>query len=195
MTKEQYISQLNYNLRNMSEAERLEAVRYYGEYLDDAFENGGEVNLNKAMEELGDPKRLAGKILADSALKKLDNDNKDVKVKDKASSVWIVILAVLSSPIWSPFVFVAFVLLAALFVVVLSLVISAIAILISGIVVVAGGTAVTLTHIPTAVFIIGTGLICIGIGIFAVLLTVKLLSLFFKGVIWLIGKIFGKQRG
>ncbi|MGN0317506.1 MAG: DUF1700 domain-containing protein [Lachnospira sp.] len=195
MTKEQYINQLNYNLRKMNETERLEAVRYYCEYLDDAYENGGEANLCKVMDELGNPKKLAGQILADSAIRKLDNDNGSMKAKDKASNVWIIVLAILASPIWSPLVFVAFILVLVAFIVVISLVIAAVSIVIAGVSVVAGGAIVTFTHIPTAILMAGLGLVCLGIGIFAMILTIKLLTLLCKGVVCLVRKIFGKQRG
>lgn len=62
-TKEDYLAALERELRPMDPQERLEALEYYREYLEEA----GPERERQAIEGLGPPKELAAQLLAQSA--------------------------------------------------------------------------------------------------------------------------------
>ena len=61
MTKETYLQELRKGLKILPQYDRDEAVEFYEEYFDEA----GIENEAKVIEELGEPKILAKKILVD----------------------------------------------------------------------------------------------------------------------------------
>lgn len=62
MIKEEYLDILRKNLRNMSEADKDEVIRYYSEYFDEA------ASYHTAAENLGNPVELAKKVNAESTV-------------------------------------------------------------------------------------------------------------------------------
>lgn len=61
MNKETYLQELRKNLKLLSQTDRDEAIEFYEEYFDEA----GVENEAKVIEELGEPKTLAKRILVD----------------------------------------------------------------------------------------------------------------------------------
>lgn len=61
MNKETYLQELRKNLKLLSQTDRDEAIEFYEEYFDEA----GVENEEKVIEELGEPKTLAKRILVD----------------------------------------------------------------------------------------------------------------------------------
>ena len=61
MNRDEFMAQIARLLVDMPENERMEAIRYYNDYLDQA----GVENEEKAIEELGDPREIAANIKAD----------------------------------------------------------------------------------------------------------------------------------
>lgn len=61
MNKEEYLQELRKNLKILKQTDRDEAIEFYEEYFDEA----GVENEAKVIEELGEPKALAKKILVD----------------------------------------------------------------------------------------------------------------------------------
>ena len=165
MNKETYLKQLESKLKRIPSYEVEAAIAYYNEYFDEA----GAENTQQVIKELGSPAQVASQILADYATKDLDSHPSSTK--KGLLAIWMMILAILATPITLPimlavvaFIF-AFVLLCG------SLALTAIAILFSlilgGIGCLIGGVAVILQHIPTALFFIGLGLTASGIGLLA----------------------------
>ena len=63
MNRADYMAALRRALSVLPEEERANALRYYEEYFDDA----GPENEAKAIEELGEPAKVAARILAATA--------------------------------------------------------------------------------------------------------------------------------
>lgn len=61
MNKDEYLKELRKNLKILKQSDRDEAIEFYEEYFDEA----GVENEAKVIEELGEPKALAKKILVD----------------------------------------------------------------------------------------------------------------------------------
>lgn len=60
MNRDEFMAQLARLLADMPETERMEAIRYYNDYFDEA----GEENESKVIQELGSPGRVAASIKA-----------------------------------------------------------------------------------------------------------------------------------
>ena len=181
MNRSEFFKKLEQALSRVSEEERIAALDYYNEYFDDA----GEENEQKVIEELGSPAQIAARIRADSAVKKLNEDTKP-SVKKGISAVWWVILAIFAAPIALPLAIgaaaLAIGLLAALIGIIIALIASVAAFFVAGIVVVVSGIAVLATSIPTAIFTIGVGLATLGVTILIGILVVLAARGMFSGV-------------
>ena len=181
MNRSEFFKKLEQGLTRVSKEERDAALDYYNEYFDDA----GLENEQAVIEELGSPAQIAARIKADSAVKKLEADNKP-SMKKGISAVWLVILAIFAAPIALPLAIgaaaLAIGLLAALIGVVIALVVSVAAFFIGGVVVVISGIAVIATSVPTAIFSIGVGLLILGISILLGILVVLAARGIFGGI-------------
>lgn len=90
MIKEEYLKKLEKELHKLPQAERCEALEFYTEYLDDAED------FAAAIEKLGTPKEVARSIMADKAVKYIDEKQENTSVRKGVSALWIVALATLS---------------------------------------------------------------------------------------------------
>lgn len=165
MNKETYLKQLESKLKRIPSYEVESAIEYYNEYFDEA----GAENIQQVIKELGSPAQVASKILADYAIKDLDSH--PGSAKKGLSAIWIIILAILATPIALPIMIAVVALIFAFILLCGSLAFAVIAILFSlilgGIGCLIGGVAVFIQHIPTALFFIGLGLTASGIGLLA----------------------------
>lgn len=163
MNKEVYLKELHRKLKKLPEEEREAALDYYNEYFDEA----GEENVQLVIKKLGSPSQVASQILADFAVKDLDNN--DESAKKGISAIWFIILAILASPIALPLLISVIALIFSLVILcgsfIFTFFVLVLALSLSGIVSIIGGLSVFAQHWPTAVFFIGSGLIASGIGI------------------------------
>ncbi|MBY0123741.1 DUF1700 domain-containing protein [Bacillus sp. S/N-304-OC-R1] len=163
MNKETYLKALNRKLKKLPEDEREAALDYYNEYFDEA----GEENIQLVIKKLGSPSHVTSQILADFAVKGLENG--DESTKKGISAIWFIILAILASPIALPLLIAVVALIFSLVILcgsfILTFFILVLALSLSGIVSIIGGLSVFAQHWPTALFFIGSGLIVSGIGI------------------------------
>lgn len=201
MNKEKYLQELKKYLKVLSEADRDEAISFYEEYFDDA----GVENEAKVIEELGSPKDLSKKILVDVVDRKYTEDadsstNDEKTDSSKTSSLrtlWIVLAALLALPL-SPILAVICIVFAA---VIFALVVTMIALIVAGFIVVVAGVIATIvglclvvSKLGTALTVIGCGLVCYGVGALLVVGFIKLLSLFCKGVSYMVASIVHKKK-
>ncbi|GKT03762.1 DUF1700 domain-containing protein [Furfurilactobacillus entadae] len=101
MTSEAYLSELERRLHNLTAAERADVMDFYTEYVNDAGLTSGDAIIEK----LGTPKQLARKVLADYSIR--ENETAEQKgerrsPRSNANMVWLIILAVLSTPVTIP---------------------------------------------------------------------------------------------
>lgn len=114
MNREEFMKQLENLLDDVPEEEKREALAYYRGY----FEDAGEENEERILKELESPEKVAQTIKTDLGMEK-EEQEKNTKESDTAASfdsekerfdnrnndkagkiLLIVILAVLTSPIW-----------------------------------------------------------------------------------------------
>ena len=163
MNKQEFISELKKKISRLPEEEITKAVNYYEEYFDEA----GEENEAKVIEELGTPASIASELLATIAIKETNNEEKSAK--KELSALWLIILAIFASPIALPMALVLVILMFTLIIVVFSVVFSigavGVAFLLSGIVTFVASFVVLFVSGGTGIFMMGTGIVLTSLGI------------------------------
>ena len=104
MNRADYMAALRRALSVLPEEERANALRYYEEYFDDA----GRKNEAKAIEELGEPAKVAAQILADYRELTAVPHAQPIKEKRRwrgISPLLLIVLVLLAIPIGLPLVF------------------------------------------------------------------------------------------
>ncbi|QDQ02120.1 DUF1700 domain-containing protein [Lysinibacillus fusiformis] len=163
MDRASYLKKLRGKLYRLPAQELDAALAYYEEYFDEA----GEENEQQVIQQLGSPSKVASQIMADFALK--DFDATPASTKKNMTTIWLIILAILSAPLSLPILATAVALIISLGAVVFSFVIAIVAtglgIFFGGIVALISGFFVLTDHWPTALLFIGMGLIVTGSGV------------------------------
>ena len=176
MNKEEFLEQFQKNLIHVSAAEKEDALRYYTEY----FEEAGEENEQKVIEELGNPVMLARKISAESAIKEMDLSESTVreervmettpeKHREGMKNLGVIILLLCSFPVWLPLSIVAavlvFVLILVVFILVFCVVIVGAALIAGGAIGLIAGFFAMFKHFVSGIVVLGAALAMAGIGI------------------------------
>ncbi len=174
MTRKEFLDDLNNRLKRLPEQERLDAIKFYEEYFDDA----GVENEQKVIEELRSPAHIASKILSEYAEKeassimqfgdknhkKSDKKKRRKERKDYAKggvrAVWFTILGIFAAPIAIPLAIAFSVLVVALC---LTLVCLILALLIGGSALLIAGFILLFIEPATAILLIGLTLVAIGL--------------------------------
>jgi len=188
MTKDHFLHELRTKLKHLPADEVDAAMSYYEEYFLDA----GPDNEQKVVAELGSPDAIASKIIGEFAM-----SDKPAAQKGSMKMLWIVILAVLASPIALPLAFAAimlvFALLITLFFVILSFGIAVVATIAMGIIAVLTGLAALFVNFGTGLFNIGMGLFAIGCGTLLAIGIIKLGQLCVKGIQHVLGSLLVRK--
>ncbi|MDQ0157430.1 DUF1700 domain-containing protein [Robertmurraya andreesenii] len=163
MSREEYLKALRRKLKKLPNEEIDAALDFYNEY----FEEAGEENTAEVVAKLGSPALVASQILAEYAVKGLDNESSTAK--KGLSAVWFIILAILASPIALPLLLLVICLVFTLVLLggtfLLTFFLLNVSLVLSGIVSIVAGLAVITQHWQTSIFFIGIGLTASGIGI------------------------------
>lgn len=204
MNKEVFLNELERHLNKLPEVERIEAIEYYREYLEEA---GDDVEI--VIEKLGSPKEVANDIIRECAVKSLAvvsqgnrSEEKTTKQNTKnstATNIWLIILGIFAAPIAFPLaIALVAVLFAGVVVVVslgLSVVVLDVCLFAAGIVLFVIGMSVVMTSPVTTMFFVGCGLFVFGCGIVALIITIQVVKWIIKGITYLVSKAVkgGKQ--
>lgn len=195
MEAEQYMKALNWELRRLPKEEREEAISYYREYFEEAAE-AAENGEYDPVQEFGEPKFLAQRIIQECMGKLLDETPKTTKKSMLA--VWMVILAIFASPIALPLGLMMITLMLCLVIMVVavigSLFVGGAAILFAGIIGVAISVRVLFASPATGLASLGSCLILIGIGGIMATLFYYLGKLLVMGIARLFGRKIKKRK-
>lgn len=181
MNKEEYLSELNKELKKMPEEERRNAIQYYIEYFDDA----GVENSERVIIELGTPKDVANQILSDYAIKMVNAPAVPFSKKSAGKLKWLLI-AILVSPIALPVGF--FIIFGAVMIcgfgigIILATVAFALVAIAIGVIVTAAGFFYLFSDFATGIAFAGAGLIAVGLGLLLYLVGVSVGKGIVKGV-------------
>ena len=104
MTREEFLKELNDKLKYLPETDRAAAISFYDEYISEMeLEEGEDI-----VERLGTPKEVASDIISQCTQKHIDNTHEQKTVKGRATTIWLIILGILSLPLSLPIAIVAF---------------------------------------------------------------------------------------
>ena len=187
MDKQTFLQELDYRLRHMPEEDKLDAIEYYSEYIDD-------LNLPPDSDiciHLGSPKEVARQIISDTTERKIDEQQEKKTTKGFGSILWLAILGIFASPIALPLAIAAIAIIFAGLITVGSIVfafgVSGVACVISGFLSVIA--SITASGFASKLAIMGSGLFILGLGILFILLTAAMA----RGIVSLISSIIKKR--
>ncbi|MCB7139717.1 DUF1700 domain-containing protein [Lactiplantibacillus plantarum] len=189
-----YLSKFNALLVQLTDDERDEAVEFYREYLLDA----AIANYDDCVAELGTPKQLARKVLADYSIRFNENLNANTSKRQKSQAtvrtIWLIVLALLSTPITIPALIAILAVFFALAVTVFAFVIAAGAILI-GVTILAfamltAGIGIFGQSLWVALFYLGSGLVIIGAELLVLPLFIWLISVILQGIAKIVQNLY-----
>ncbi|WP_173021213.1 DUF1700 domain-containing protein [Secundilactobacillus folii] len=199
---DKYISEFKAYLGQLSAEEREEVVNFYSEYLQD----GGFETYDSAVNELGSPKHLARKVLADYSIRLLDspirNSSSSHHKPGSVRTIWLIILGILSTPVTIPLaigaVALLFGVLIGVFSLILAIVATVIGVLIGGLVALFAGIGVIGQSLSTGLVYFGGGLAVVGIFI----AMIPFFNWLIRGLVhvvlsfsrWLYGKLSRRNR-
>lgn len=103
MNREQYIRELSGCLKGLSAEDREDAIRFYEDYI----EESGLGDSATIEESLGTPKEVARKIVGDCVEKQIDRQSENPDLKNSKKTVWLILLAIMASPVALPLMIVA----------------------------------------------------------------------------------------
>lgn len=187
-----YIDEFKIYLHQLSEKEQQDVIEFYQEYMIDADLTTSESIIN----ELGTPKHLARKVLADYSIKMSENNYQNVndgqitsneRFSKNLKMIGLVILALMASPvaiiiaiILIPLILlfiglIVFMVLLFLFLVAMSVV--------GGIGAIFMGLSVIFQSFGTTIFYVGAGLMILGIDFFLIPIIIALFKWFFSVVV------------
>ena len=191
MDKQAFMGELEYRLRHLTDDDKLDALEYYSEYIDDLnLGPEGDVCVH-----LGTPKEVARQIIAQTTEKKIEEQEEKKTTKGFGSIVWLAILGIFASPIALPLAIIALVLFISFIITLGSIVFSFGA---AGLGCVAGGLGFCFasffaTSIAQRFIALGVGMFTIGLGIIFFIVTKGLAKLMVKIISGIIRKIASKH--
>ena len=190
MDRASFLKKLRGKLQRLPAHEIDIALAYYEEYFDEA----GEENEQKVIQQLGSPSHVASQIMAEYALKDLETTS--ASTKKNMSAIWIIILAILSAPLSLPLLAVAIALIfsfgAVVFSVIIAIIATVLSILVGGIVALISGFFILPQHWPTAILFMGVGFIVTGLGILIFPIFARLIKTIVVVCVEALGKLFHK---
>jgi len=192
MNKEDFIRKLEQNLKHIPKEDREDAIQYYTEYFEemDADENQDITG------ELGNPEDIAKEIIANCTEKHIEEQKEKGGIKNSATVIWMIILAIFASPVAIPLALAAIVVFIAFLVVLFALVFT----------VVCTGGALTVSGVLvfSAIFFapgmaqklvcLGLSLILAGLGVIILIASIKLGELCIRGIAALFKQIFFRKK-
>ena len=192
MGENKFLSELERRLRILPEEERKDALIYHEEYLNDA-----EENKETAAIDLGSPKEVAAKIIAEYATS--DKNKNKTDGKRGLSVAWAVILAVFAAPIGLPLALAVVITGIALLIVLISLIAAfgatAFALLVAGIGSFLFGFIAVFRSFPLSLMIFGTSLLALGLGILSAKLTLFMTKTGFHKIARFAGSVILRRKG
>lgn len=201
----QYIEELVSHLKPLEAAERDEVINFYQEYLED----GGFTSYDACVTELGTSKQLARKILADYSIKNLSEPESKTSSRSASKmpqaqvrTIWLIILALLSTPITIPLAMGVIGILFGVIVTVLAILFAIVVVFIAAVVVTVVAVFVGVTLLTssfwTAIFYLGVGIATIGLFLIGLPILIWIIKGLIRGTLnvstWLYGKITHKNK-
>ncbi|GKQ43214.1 membrane protein [Companilactobacillus sp. RD055328] len=206
MTKQEivnsYINELKNNITRLQQDEQNDILEFYREFILDSDMN----SENEIISELGTPKKLARKILADHSVTVEDDsantkEEKQPKKENQMKTIWIIIIGLFAIPAAIPVAFallgIVFGLFMAVFGIFLGFFGTIFGLVIGGIVLMGIAIATLFGSLPVGMLYLGIGIILTTIGLMLVPAAYYLIKILIDGITmfvrWVGRKFFNKQ--
>ncbi|GAB0166705.1 DUF1700 domain-containing protein [Lysinibacillus sp. CTST325] len=190
MNRASFLKKLRGKLQRLPAHEIDAALAYYEEYFDEA----GEENEQRIIQQLGSPSHVASQIMADYALKDLEETS--TSTKKNVSAIWLIILAIISAPLSLPLLVVAIALIfsfgAVIFSVIIAIIATVLGIFFGGIAALISSFFILTQDWPTALLFMGVGFIVTGLGILLFPIVTRLIKTIVVVCVEALGKLFHK---
>ena len=157
MNRKEFMRRLRAELSRLPEEEKNAALEYYEEYFDEA----GPEREQELIREMGSPRKVAGQIKSEYAMRMLDQEPKGT-VRKGLSAVWWVIIGICSAPISIPLIVCLVAVAIAVFAVVISCIVAIFAAIIGAAATSVVAIALGVLSVPAA---FSTSLLFIGMGV------------------------------
>lgn len=180
MNKHEFLAALRRKLKKLPYAEVENAINYYEEY----FNEAGKENEQQVLMQLGSPDLIASKIMGEYVI----NETKTTSGSG-GKSPWLIILAIIASPIALSVAVTAAALVFAAFVTYFAFGVSGVALIAGGVFSVMLSVRMIFTEFPTALFFFGFGLFSFSAGVAILLGSVKLSKVSGIGLQKMLGKL------
>lgn len=194
MTRAEFLVRLDKALRGLPRSERDAAVNYYRSYFDDA----GEENEWKVIDELGSPEEIAKEIIANVAARAVNSPDSAKKVTSVGKTIWLIILGIFAAPIALPIALALAAVVIALgisfFAVCIAIVIAVVAVAVSAVVYIVAAAGLLITSPAIGMFNLGVAICGLGVCILAFMLVIYIIKQLFRLVTKLFSKVF-KAKG
>ncbi|MBG9452793.1 hypothetical protein ABE61_01495 [Lysinibacillus sphaericus] len=194
MNRASYLKKLRGKLQRLPAHEVNAALAYYEEYFDEA----GEENEQRVIQQLGSPSHVASQIMADYALKDLEatSTSNSTSTKKNMSAIWLIILAIITAPLSLPLLVVAIALIfsfgAVIFSIIIAIIATMLGIFFGGIVALISGFFILTQHWQTALLFMGVGFIVTGLGILLFPIVARLIKTIVVVCVEALGNLFHK---
>lgn len=182
MNKKEFILELEKKLKKLPQDERETALTYYKEY----FTEAGEDKEGEVIKEIGTPSEVASQIMVDFVIKETNETRNQNNVKRSFSTVWIVILAILASPIALPIAIAIIILIFTTWILIITFWIVGVSSILGGILYIILSVLTISQDFYVTMTILGIGMIALGFGI---AVTIASSDLFVKYSTWITTKI------
>lgn len=170
MTKNDFLNKLTEALFGLPHEEVKKSIDYYSEIIDDAVEDGEAETA--VIARLGSIEDIAEKIINETPLRKFVKED----VKNYNMSLPVVLLIIISSPVWLPILTAIFAVAFSLYISIWSIVASLFAVFaalaLSGVSALIISPFLLFVRPLKAMLLFGTALMCIGLSVFMFYLSV-----------------------
>ena len=189
MNKTEYLNRLGRLLRRPPKEEREPALRYYGEF----FEEAGPEHEAEVIAQLGTPEQVAAGIIGEYAVRQEDSG-----AKNGLHTLGMVLAALFAAPIALPVALAVLVTAAAMVVVLLAIILAfgcaGASLVVAGVFTFGSALVLLVSSPATGLFFGGIGLIVACIGGALVFATVCLCKKGFSGVAKFAGKVLVRRK-
>lgn len=196
MNRIEFMEELSGLLQDIPEEDRMDALKYYNDYFDDA----GAENEKNVIDELESPEKVAAKIKAD---REDPEDEKAGMPMEQENKPWtnkwlkmilIVAIILIGGPVIVP---VAISFLAVIAGILIAAFAFFVAIVIVAIVLTAAGIGSMFVNIGVGLALFGAGMILIAVGAIGTVAGIRLCSIVFpgmiRGIVWILRKPFHRK--
>lgn len=171
-----YLNKLRKNIKKyLSKEECSSVIEYYTEY----FEDAGLIEEADIEKEFGTADILAKRIIDESKEKQAETDGKSYE-KRKISMSWIILIAVLGSPLWLVIFCILLGISLTFFILGITFGTVGICVIISGVLVILAGIITIFTDFALGILMVGIGCLCGFIGFIFIILMLLIVQFILK---------------